>query len=54
MDVAISGFFVVGQQLPPRGKRKARLAEIMGVDKQSKKFQLAWGQREDHEFRLAK
>jgi hypothetical protein len=54
MDVAISGFFAVGVQLPMRSKRKARLADIMGVDKQGKKFQLAWGQLKDHEFRLAK
>ena len=54
MDVAISGFFAVGVQLPMRGKRKAELADIMGVDKQSKKFNTAYKLLKDHEFRNAK
>jgi hypothetical protein len=54
MDVAISGFFVVGKQLPPRGKRKALLADSLGLKKRSRKFCTAWDQLKDHEFRLAK
>ena len=54
MDVAISGFFEVGEQLPMRSKRKALLADVMGLKKNSKKFCTAWDQLKDHEFRLAK
>ena len=54
MDVAISGFFVVGKQLPPKGKRKALLADSLGLKKRSTKFCTAWDQLKDHEFRLAK
>jgi hypothetical protein len=54
VDVAISGFFEVGEQLPMRSKRKARLADRLGEKKRSAKFCTAWDQLKDHEFRLAK
>jgi hypothetical protein len=44
MDVAVSGFFEVGKQLPGRCKRKALLANSMGLNKTSKKFCTAWDQ----------
>jgi hypothetical protein len=54
MDVAMSGFFEVGEQLPMRSKRKARLADRLGEKKRSAKFCTAWDQLKDHKFRLAK
>jgi hypothetical protein len=54
MDVAISGFFVVGTQLPAWGQRKALLAASMGLKSRSTKFCAAWDQLKDHKFRRAK
>ena len=52
MEVAISGFFVVGEQLPVYRKRKAALAASMGLKIRSTKFCTAWDQLKDHKFRL--
>jgi hypothetical protein len=41
MDVAMSGFFKVGTQLPIRKKRRAVLAASMGLSIRSKKFRTA-------------
>ena len=54
MDAKISEFFEVGKQLPGRSKRKAPLADSMGLSKKSKKFCTAWDQLKGHELRLAK
>jgi hypothetical protein len=55
MDVAISGIFKVGTPLPKGlGKRKALLADVMGLEIRSTKFCAAWDQLKDHKFRLAK
>jgi hypothetical protein len=51
MDVAISG--LVGTQLPALRKRKALLADVMGVKIRNKPFCAAWDQLKDHKFRLA-
>jgi hypothetical protein len=50
----MSGFFEVGEQLSMRSKRKARLADRLGLKKRSTKFCTAWDQLKDHKFRLAK
>jgi hypothetical protein len=54
MDVKISEFFEVGNPFPGRSKRKALLADSMGLSKTSKRFCTAWDQLKDHAFRLAK
>jgi hypothetical protein len=54
MDIAISGFFEGDTPLPGRGKRKARLAERMGLNPRNTAFSTAWDQRKDSKFRRAK